>query len=72
MIGKEGTWLPKIDMPNLVTSLKWTPIFEWYVIWCGFKNRYQKDMCLKEVGLCIQNVIIILRLNSQHNWGKPT
>ena len=29
---ERGTWLPKIDMPNLVTSLKQTPIFEWYVI----------------------------------------
>ena len=38
-------WLqagPKVGAPNLVTSLDQTPIFEWYVVWCGSKNGYQK------------------------------
>ena len=27
-------------------------------MWCGFKNRYQKkDMCLKEIGLHVQNIL---------------
>ena len=47
-------------MPNLVTALNWTPIFEWYVIRCGFKNGYQKDMYLIEIGLRAQNMIPIL------------
>ena len=30
-------------------------------MWIGvvFKNRRQKDMCLKEIGLCAENVVII-------------
>ena len=27
---------------------------------CGLKNIYQKDMCLKEIGLHAQNIVIIL------------
>ena len=38
--------------------------------WCGFKNRYQKDMCLQEVGLCAENRIIIQNSNSQHKRGN--
>jgi hypothetical protein len=30
------------------------------VVWCGSKNRYQKDMCLKESGLCTHNIISIV------------
>ena len=50
----------KVDEPNLITYLNWTPIFEWCVVRCGSKNGYQKDMCLKEIGLHAQNMIIIL------------
>ena len=32
-------------MSNSVPSLAQTPIFEWYVVRYGSKNRYQKDMC---------------------------
>jgi hypothetical protein len=44
-----GRWLVsitggKIDMLNLVTYLTQTPIFEWYVVRCGFKNIYHKYM----------------------------
>ena len=59
----------KVDLPNLVTYLDWTPIFEWYVVICDSKNRYETDMCLKEIGLRAQNMITIFRLNSQHKWG---
>ena len=41
----------RVDMPNLVAYLNWTPILEWYVVKPGFVNKYQKDMCLKEIGL---------------------
>ena len=27
---------------------------------CGFENRYQKDMCLEEIGLHAQNIVVIL------------
>ena len=44
----------KGDNPYLVTFLMRTSIFEWYVVWCDSKNRYQKDRCLKEIGLHAQ------------------
>ena len=28
-----------LDVPNSVTCPSWTPIFEWNVVWCGFKKR---------------------------------
>ena len=31
----------KIDVPNSVTYFNWTPIFEWYVVGRGSKNKYQ-------------------------------
>jgi hypothetical protein len=34
-------------------------VFYWNVVWCGSKNGYQKNMCLKEIGLCAQSMIII-------------
>ena len=44
------------NSPNSVAYFKQTPIFEW----CGYKNRHQKEMCLKEIGLCAQNWLAIL------------
>ena len=44
----------KVDVPDSVTFLIRTPIFEWYVDWCGSKNGYQKGTCLKDIGLCAQ------------------
>ena len=35
-------------------------IFDCYVIWCGSKIEYKKIKCLKEIGLCAQNMITIL------------
>jgi hypothetical protein len=43
--------------------------FERFVVWCGFKNNYQKDVLLKEVGLCVQNMITILSSISNTIWG---
>ena len=38
-----------------------TPIFEWYVVWYGSNNRYQKGiMCLEAIRLRDQNMITIL------------
>ena len=49
-----------VDDPYLVTFLNERPIFEWCVVSCGSKNEHQKEMCLKEIGLCAQNVRTIL------------
>jgi hypothetical protein len=56
--------LSKVGVPNSVIYLNRTPIFEMYVISCGFKNGYQQDMmCLNEShGLCAHNMITILGL----------
>ena len=47
-------------MPNSATYLNRTHIFEWYMVRCGFKNRYQKDICLEVIGIPAQNMITIL------------
>ena len=48
-----------VNVPNLVTCLNHTPIFQWYVVRCGSKNRYQKGiMCLKEIGLHVLDLIV--------------
>ena len=49
-----------IDTPYSVTFLIETPIFEWYVVWCGSKNGYRKDMCLHEITLRAQHMMTIL------------
>ena len=51
-----------IGWPSPVnTYLKWTPIFEWCVIRCRFKNKHKKGMCLNDIGLCVQGLLAILR-----------
>ena len=63
---EEQLWAPsfqiiKVDNPYSVAFLIRAPIFEWYVVWCGSKNGYQKGiMCLKGIGLCVKNLITIL------------
>ena len=46
-----------MEMPNLVASLN---RHLYLVVWCGFKNEYQKVIYLKELGLRVQNMITIL------------
>ena len=41
----------KLDMPNLVTCLNQTPLFEYGVVWFGPKNKCQKDTRSKKIGL---------------------
>ena len=50
----------EVDEPKSNIAIIWTLIFEWYVIRCGFKNGHQKDMCFKELGLCVQNMPTVL------------
>jgi hypothetical protein len=49
-----------VDNPYLVTFLDERLIFKWCVVSSGSKNGHQKDMWSKEIGLCAQNVRIIL------------
>ena len=49
----------KVDVPNSVTHFGWTPIFVWCVVRRDLKNWHQKDMCWKEIGLRVQNILAI-------------
>jgi hypothetical protein len=50
----------KVDVPIWVTYLNRTPIFEWYVVACGFKNGCKENMGVKKIGLHVQNMISII------------
>lgn len=50
----------RVDVTYLVTYLNCTPICEWFVVWCGFKNGFQIDMFLKGIGPCAQKSMTIL------------
>jgi hypothetical protein len=51
----------EVDAPESNTAIIWTPIFKWYVVWCGSKNGHQKGMmCLDEIGLCAQKTLAVL------------
>ena len=58
---------PKEDVPNLVTYLNRTSIFEWYVIRYGSKNGHQKDVSKREWTMCSRNDNHS-SLNRQHSW----
>ena len=47
-------------MPNSSTEIIWIPVFKYYVVICGSKNRHQKDLHAKEIRLHAQNMITIL------------
>ena len=51
--------------PNLVTYLNRTLIFE--LVRCGSKNGHQNNICLKNIGLCAQNLLTILG-SFEHHW----
>ena len=59
----------KVNVPNLVTYLDKTPIFDWCVIRCGSKNGHQKKKCLKEIGLHAQYLLTILGPIVSIIWG---
>ena len=52
----------KVDVPNSITYFNKTPIFKWYVVRCSSKINYQKDTCLKDIGLSAQNIWILTSL----------
>lgn len=53
-------------MPYMVTYPDQTPRFEWCVVWCDAKNRYQKY----KVQTACSIYDIHSMLNSQHNLGR--
>ena len=59
----------KVDMPNLVTGLNMTSRFEWYVIRCGTKNEYQKDVFWIDRTTC-SKYDNHSTFKGQHNWGN--
>lgn len=52
------TQLFKVDVPNLVAYLNWTPRLICGSMW--LQERYQKTTCLKDIGLRSQNKMTIL------------
>ena len=50
---------PKVDRSISVTCPNQPPVFELYVIRCGSMNRYWKNMCLREIGLCVKKCVTI-------------
>ena len=49
-----------IEYSYSITFFIRTHAFDRYVVRCGSKNGFQKDMSLKEIGLGAQNTITIL------------
>jgi hypothetical protein len=56
-------------VPNLVTHRNLTPIFEWYVVQCDPKTKYQNDICIKVTRLRAQNMLTILGSIVNIIWG---
>jgi hypothetical protein len=45
MLLRRVIYIHKVDNPCSISFFIRTIIFEWYVVWCGSKNIYQKVMC---------------------------
>ena len=41
-------------------TITWTPTFEWYMLRYKSNNEHQKEMCYKQNGLRVQNLVTIL------------
>lgn len=60
----------KVDVPNLVFDLKYTPIFEWYMVGCKFRNEFHEDMCWKEVEVRARILFTALNITVNITWGE--
>ena len=55
-------------------GLKWllcrnhTPIFGWYEVWGGSKNKLHKDTCLKKDWNTSSNANNYSTINNEHHW----
>ena len=58
----------QVDDPYSVAFLTKTPIFNWYVVWCGSKNGYQKHVLQKDWTMC-PRYDNHSKVNSQLYWG---
>jgi len=47
-------------VPKSNVATIWSPIFECNVVRCESKNGHQKDMCVREIGVCDYNLLTIL------------
>lgn len=54
-LGQKTQMYHKVDVPNSRSNLKWTPIFEWWMVGCEYENERQKYMFLNEIILHIEN-----------------
>ena len=50
----------KVDVLNSATYRIKIRIFKGYVVRCDFENGFQADICLQEIGICVQNMLTIL------------
>lgn len=57
----------KVDGP-LDYYLKWTPIFEWHMIGCGSKSRYQMPSSSKKLD-CILKIWKIIQTSIVYVMG---
>ena len=61
----------KVDEPNLVVYLNWTPILEWYVISLWLQNDiYQKEHMLYKNHTTCSKYDNHSKLFCQHNWDN--
>ena len=51
-----------------VAFLNQTPKFDWYVVPRGSHSKHHKDTCLKEIGPCLQILIITLHSLMNTIW----
>lgn len=54
----------------MVTVLNWTPTFEWYMARFAVENGHQEGICFNEIGLCAQNISIILGSKFVNTIGR--
>ena len=47
-------WPVKIDVPNSMSYLKWTPMFEGCMVKCESKSRHNKNTYWNEIGVDVQ------------------
>ena len=47
----EFGWYLNVIVPKSYIAILQTPIFEWYVVRCEIKDKQQKDMSFKKIGL---------------------
>lgn len=64
-----------VNVPNLITYVKWAHVFEWCVNRCGSKNGHQNHIGSKEIGYYKEytkcsNFVNHFRIKDQHIfWG---